>query len=254
MTHWTPPAVPRARGADGNPEIACWNCTLFRHCHPANGSNSPAGQLLAQVSQHRRVVRRGEHVFRPGDAFRYVYIVTSGSLKTYLSNPGQADQIAGFHLAGDVLGLEAVHGDAHPCGACALETSSVCAVPFVRLEELGDVTRQIQRQLLHIMSRRIANGLVQQAVLCRKSADERLAAFLISLSNHYRTHGFSATEFRLSMSRGDIANYLGLAEETVCRLFSRLDEQGLITVNRRSVVLNRLSDLSRMAAMTVAAI
>lgn len=242
------PAVPRARGVDGKSEIGCWNCTLFRHCNATHGRNR-ADKLRDEVSKQRRLLRRGEYVFRPGDTFRFVYVITSGSLKTYLSIPGRTDQISGFHLAGDVVGLEALHTGAHPCGARALETSSICEVPFDRLEDLGDATHQVLRQMLHIMSQRIGNDLVQKSVLCRKSADERLAAFLVGLSSHYRNHGFSPTEFRLTMSRGDIANYLGLAEETVSRLFSRLAEQGLITINRRSVVLNRLSELSLLAAV-----
>lgn len=248
MTDRPLPAVPGARSASGRPEIGCWNCTLFRHCHRELDRNR-AGELRDEVRKQRRLVRRGEHIFRPGDAFRFVYVVTSGSLKTYLSIPGRTDQIAGFHLAGDVVGLEALHSGVHPCGARALETSSICEVPFDRLEGLGDATLQVQRQMLHIMSQRIGNDLVQRSVLCRKSADERLAAFLVGLSTHHRNHGFSATEFRLTMSRGDIGNYLGLAEETVSRLFTRLAEQGLITINRRSVVLNRLSELSLLAAV-----
>jgi CRP/FNR family transcriptional regulator len=250
VTTRTFPGALRGRDTGGKPEIACWNCSLFRHCHLAHDGGT-TGDLLAEVGKHRRLVRRGELLFQPGDAFRFVYVVTSGSLKSYLPVHGGADRIGSFHLAGDVVGLEALHAGTHSCGARALETSSVCEVPFERIEHLGDVTRQVQRQMLHIMSRRIRNGLLLQAVLCRKSAHERLAAFLMGLSAHFRSHGFSATEFRLTMTRGDIANYLGLAEETVSRLFTRMDEQGMITINRRSVVLNKLPELSRMAGLPV---
>ncbi|MBI3570812.1 MAG: helix-turn-helix domain-containing protein, partial [Gammaproteobacteria bacterium] len=131
----------------------------------------------------------------------------------------------------------------------ALETSSLCELPLNRLEELGSVVTSVQRQLLRILSKQILHDQTLQVLLCKKTAEERLAAFLLSLSNRYKRRGFSAQEFHLSMPRQDIASYLGLAEETISRLFTRFQEQGLIKVVRKHVCLLDLPRLTDMVGL-----
>lgn len=226
-------------------KVACKDCSLFQLCLPV-GLGEPDLALLDRVIKRRHVLKRGEYLFRPGDPFVFVYAVRSGSIKTYTPIRDGTEQVTGFHLPGELLGLDAINTETHQCGAVALETSSVCELPLNRLEELGDMITNVQRQMLRIMSKQILHDQALQVLLCKGSAEERLAALLLSLSNRYKRRGFSATEFDLSMSRQDIASYFGLAEETVSRLFSRFQEQGLIEVTRKHV---RLRDLPRLASM-----
>jgi CRP/FNR family transcriptional regulator len=226
-------------------KVACKDCSLFQLCLPV-GLGEEELVLLDRLIRRRRVLRRGEYLFRPGDPFVYVYAVRSGSIKTYIPVRDGADQVTGFHLPGELLGLDAIHTERHQCGANALETTGVCELPLNRMEELGSAVTSLQRRMLRIMSRQILHDQTLQVLLCKRSAEERLAALLLSLSNRYKRRGFSATDFHLSMSRQDIASYLGLAEETVSRLFGRLQDQGLIEVLRKRVHLLNLRRLTSM--------
>ena len=226
-------------------KVACKDCSLFQLCLPV-GLGEEELALLDRLIRRRRVLRRGEYLFRPGDPFVYVYAVRSGSIKTYIPVRDGADQVTGFHLPGELLGLDAIHTERHQCGANALETTGVCELPLNRMEELGSAVTNLQRRMLRIMSRQILHDQTLQVLLCKRSAEERLAALLLSLSNRYKRRGFSATDFHLSMSRQEIASYLGLAEETVSRLFGRLQEQGLIEVLRKRVHLLNLRRLTSM--------
>jgi CRP/FNR family transcriptional regulator len=230
-------------------KVACKNCSLFQLSLPV-GLGEPDLALLERIVKRQRVIRRGEHLFRPGDPFLFVYAVNAGSIKTYTPIHGDADQVSGFHLPGEMLGLDAIDTETHHCGAVALETSGVCELPINRLEELGNVVTGLQRQLLRVLSKQILHDQTLQVLQCKKSAEERLAALLLSLSIRYKRRGFSASEFNLSMSRRDMASYLGLAEETVSRLFNRFHEQGLIAnATRKHVVLLDLPRLTEMVGL-----
>lgn len=226
-------------------KVACKDCSLFQLCLPV-GLGEEELALLDRLIRRRRVLKRGEHLFRPGDPFVFVYAVRSGSIKTYVPVRDGTDQVTGFHLPGELLGLDAIHTERHQCGAIALETTGVCELPLNRMEELGGAVVNVQRRMLRIMSRQILHDQTLQVLLCKRSAEERLAALLLSLSNRYKRRGFSATDFHLNMSRQEIASYLGLAEETVSRLFTRLQDQGLIRVLRKRV---HLLNLRRLVSM-----
>lgn len=232
-------------GPEGRLKVACKDCNLFQLCLPV-GLGEADLALLDRVIKRRRPLRRGEYLFRPGDPFLFIYAVKSGSFKSYTPLNNGPDQVTGFHLPGELLGLDAINARVHSCGARALETSSVCEVPLDRLEELGNVVTSVQRQMLRIMSTQIRHDHLLQVLLTKKTAAQRLAAFLSSLSERFQRRGFSAREFRLSMSRTDIGNYLGLAEETVSRLFTRFQDQRLITVAHKQL---RLTNLPRLVAM-----
>jgi CRP/FNR family transcriptional regulator, anaerobic regulatory protein len=226
-------------------KVACRDCSLFQLCLPV-GLDAEELARLDRLIRRRRVLRRGEYLFRPGDPFVFVYAVRSGSVKTYAPVRDGSEQVTGFHLPGELLGLDAIHTERHQCGAVALETTGICELPLNRMEELGSAVTNLQRRMLRIMSRQILHDQTLQVLLCKRSAEERLAALLLSLSNRYKRRGFSAAEFHLSMSRQEIASYLGLAEETVSRLFTRLQEQGLIEVLRKRVHLLNLRRLTSM--------
>lgn len=226
-------------------KLACKDCSLFQLCLPV-GVEEPDLELLDKIIKRRRPVKRGDHVFNIGSRFHAIYAVRSGSIKTYTATEDGQEQVTGFHLPGELLGLDAINTNRHPCGAKSLETSSICEIPFERLEELSSHIPSLQHQLLKIMSKELLHDQTLLTVLGRKNAEERLAALLVSLSERYRLRGFSATEFHLSMSRNDIGNYLGLAVETVSRLFTRFQSDGLLEVHRKHV---HIRDLERLRAM-----
>lgn len=225
--------------------IACPDCGMFQLCVSVDRAE-PDLALLDRIVKRRRELRRGEHLFRPGEPFLFIYAVRSGTLKTYAPVPGGRDRITGFHVPGELLGLDAIDSEVHPSGARALEPTSVCELPLHRLEELGGVVNSVQRQMLRLMSRQLLHDQQLQAVICRKGAEERLAAFLLGLSQRYAQHGFASDTFRLSMTRAEIGDYLGIAKETVSRLFTRLEQQGLIRFERRQL---RLLDRAGLAAL-----
>jgi CRP/FNR family transcriptional regulator, anaerobic regulatory protein len=228
--------------------IACKDCSLFQLCLPI-GVGEADIELLDRIIKRRRPLRRGEHLFHVGDPFQAIYAVRSGSIKTYTPTDDGHEQVIGFHLPGELAGLDAINGDVHPCAAKALETTSVCEIPFARLEELSDRVPSLQRQLLRVLSKEILHDHKLLMLISKKAAEERLAALLVSLSARFHRRGFSATEFHLSMSRNDMGNYLGLAVETVSRLFTRFQDEGLLKVQRKHVCLLDLQRLHRMAGV-----
>lgn len=225
--------------------VACKDCNLFQLCLPV-GIDAKELEELDSIIKRRRPVKRGEHLFRVGDPFQAIYAVRSGSIKTYTPTEDGHEQVTGFHLPGELLGLDAINLQHHPCAAKALETTSMCEIPFERLEELSMRLPSLQHQLLKIMSKEILHDQSLLMLLGKKSAEERLAALLLSLSTRYQQRGFSPSDFYLSMSRNDIGNYLGLAVETVSRLFTRFQDEGLLSVQRKHV---RIIDLPRMRAI-----
>lgn len=225
---------------------ACSGCNLRQLCLPL-GIPSQDVELLDALIKRRRPLARGRHVFRLGDEFRSLFAIRSGSVKTYTITEDGSEQVTGFHLPGEIIGLDAINSNQHPCAAKALETTSICELPFNRLDELASQIPGLGRQLMRIMSREIQADEELLMLLGKKSAEERLAALLMSLSRRYKERGFSPREFHLSMSRNDIGNYLGLAVETVSRLFTRFQQQGLIEVRYKYIRLQQIDALQALA-------
>lgn len=228
---------------------ACSNCSLQQLCLPV-GLNKSDIERLDELVKRRRVLQRGEQVFRLGDEFRALYAIRGGSVKTYTLTESGYEQITGFHLPGEIIGLDALNSPTHPCGAKVLETTSVCEVPFERLEELASCVPELSRQLLRIMSRELLADEELLILLGKKTAEERLATLLVSLSRRFQERGFSSHEFNLSMSRNDIGNYLGLAVETVSRLFTRFQQQGMISVQNKYIRLEDMQGLRELAGLS----
>lgn len=241
--HTHPSAVPLSDMPKG--KVACRDCSLFQLCLPV-GIDKVELAELDKIIKRRRPIQRGDHLFVTGDAFRSLYAVRSGSLKTYTLTEDGREQVTGFFLPGEIVGLDAIGEGRHTCSARALETTSVCEIPFDELETLGEHLPSLPKQLLRIMSKEMHHDQLLLMLLGKRAADERLAAFLLSLSQRFGQRGYSAAEFNLSMSRNDIANYLGLAVETVSRLFSRLQEDGSLAARSRNV---RLLDIDRLRAL-----
>jgi CRP/FNR family transcriptional regulator len=236
------PACVRPRGEG---KVACGNCSLFQLCLPA-GIGEPDVALLDRIVERPRPLPRGRELFRIGDPFRCFYAVRSGSVKTYTLAVDGSERVTGFHLPGELVGLDGLATGRHQSAAVTLDTVSVCEVPFERFEQLWKEVPSLPRQMMRVMSMEIHNDQILLMQLGKKSAEERFASFLAGLSARYRRRGFSAAEFHISMSRVDIGNYLGLADETVSRLFTRFQEEGLLAVERRHI---RLLDASRLQAV-----
>jgi len=227
-------------------EIACQNCGLYQLCLPM-GLDSADTALLDRYVKRRRMFKRGEVLYRIGEAFTYVYAIRSGSVKTYISTDDGRLQITGFHVPGELLGLNAIDEKRYNCEAMALETTSVCEISVDCFEELARQIPSVHYQMLRMMSKEIKHNQELMLLLGKKNAEERLATYLLSLSRRFAMRNYSPTQFNLSMSRGDIGNYLGIAEETVSRIFTRFQEEGVIASERRHIILNDLERLSTIA-------
>ncbi|WP_310451656.1 fumarate/nitrate reduction transcriptional regulator Fnr [Sulfuritalea sp.] len=232
--------------------ITCNNCGIYQLCLPL-GLNQTDLSLLDSIVKRKEVYKRGQVLFRPGERFDYLYAIRSGSVKTYVSTDDGRVQITGFHIAGELLGLSALASRQYSSEAKALETISVCKVEISRLDEIAQQIPSIHYQMLRIMSGQIRHDEELMLLLGKRSAEERLAEYLVGLSRRFASRNYSGTEFRLSMSRLDIGNYLGIAEETVCRILGRFQEDGLITADRRQVCLKDIKRLGALAHVAVAA-
>jgi CRP/FNR family transcriptional regulator len=223
-------------------KVACSDCSLRGLCLPL-GLNSDEMHRLDQIIKRPRPLQREQFLYRTGDAFRSIYVVRSGSIKTFTTTKSGEQQITGFHLPGEIVGLDGVSSDYYNCNAQALEMTSICQVPFNRLEELSSAMPGLQHQLHRLMSKEL---LADQEILLqlgKMSAEERLAAFLVNLSNRSAQRGYSPHEFNISMTRTDIGNYLGLAVETISRQFTHFHEMGLLEAARKHI---RILDLNRL--------
>ena len=225
--------------------VACSNCNLRELCLPVD--LTPAEMTrLEDLSNHKRSYATGDYLYRSGDRFRSLHAIRSGSFKTRVLHEDGREQVTGFLMAGEIIGLEAISTDVHTCEAIAMEDSEVCELPYARLEQLSREIPSLQRHLYKIMSREIVRDQGIMLLLGSMRAEERLAAFLLNLSQRNATHGMSATQLRLRMSRLEIGSYLGLKLETVSRAFSHFQEEGLIQVKARAVEILALPRLRAM--------
>ncbi len=227
----------------GRMRRSCAACSLRSLCLPAGISGEDLHRLDAVV-RARLPLTSGEGLFRAGDDFSNLFVVRAGCIRTTHPASDGDEQVIGFHLPGELLGLDAISDGYHQCDAVALERTSVCAVPFAQLEEVATHVPGLQHQVLRIISRELVQDQQHLAALGRRTARERLALFLHSLSQRLHAAGYSGEDFRLPMSRDDIASYLGLALETVSRLLGRLSHEGVIAVERRRV---RVLDTAALA-------
>jgi CRP/FNR family transcriptional regulator, anaerobic regulatory protein len=225
--------------------VSCQDCSLSELCLPRTLNVDEIDRLDAIV-RRGRLLDRGQLVFDAGDAFDSLYVVRSGSLKSSMTTPDGREQIVGFHLPGELVGLDGFSTGVHHCFAQGLETTSVCGLPTDRIEELSHEVPGLDRALHRLLGREIAEDQALLLLLGKGTAEERLAAFLLSLSRRHAERGFSPTRFNLSMSRHEIGNYLGLALETVSRQFAKLQSAGVLRVNRRAVEIRALDALRRL--------
>ncbi len=230
-------------------KTACKSCNLHDLCLPL-GLDMGDIDKLDEIIKRSRPLQKGEYLFNSGDPFTSIYAVRSGSIKTFTESEQGDEQITGLYLPGELMGLDAIHDGEHLGSAIALETTSLCEIPFDILETLSSQIPGLHHQLFRIMSKEIASDQSLLMLMAQKSAEERLAAFLVNLSSRLKQRNFSETEFNLSMSRKDIGNYLGLTIETISRTFSRFQSEGILSTQRKYVKIHKLHTLKDMAGLS----
>jgi CRP/FNR family transcriptional regulator len=225
---------------------------------PVANASEPLGALPAEVAtivtrvaQCKRRVRQGECLFRSGAPFHDLFVVRAGMFKTILIDLEGREQVTGFQMAGEVLGLDGIETEQCQSSAVALEDSEVWEIPFSQLEALCRQDRAMQRMFHRLMSREIQRDYLMMLLLGSMSAEERLAAFLVNLSQRLTERGYSPVRFVLRMSRREIGSYLGLTLETVSRVFSRFQREGLIRAELKAVELKHLERLRAMVGIAV---
>ena len=215
-------------------KTACSQCNLRELCLPFGLDPNEVDQLDELVGS-RRKIKRQQHLYRSGDSFEAIYAIRAGSFKTDVILEDGRDQVTGFQMTGEVLGLDGISTEHHSCNAIALEDSEVCVIPFGRLEELSRQVESLQHQFHKIMSREIVRDHGVMLLLGSMRAEERLAAFLLNLTQRLHARGFSASALVLRMTREEIGSYLGLKLETVSRTFSKFQDEGLLEVKQRDI-------------------
>ncbi|RDL45828.1 transcriptional regulator FNR [Marinomonas piezotolerans] len=223
----------------------CQNCSLSALCLPISLADEDVNRL-DQIIERKRPLKKGELLFRQGQEFDSVFAVRTGTLKTFnITNSGE-EQITGFYCPSELLGLSGIDNNTYPISAKALETTTVCEIPFSHLEQLTAQIPSLKHQIFRLMSRKICDDQQMMVLLGKKNADEKVASFLLNLSQRFKKRGYSATSFRLSMSRGEIGNYLGLAVETVSRVMTRFQKNGLIDVEGKEITIVDLPEMEKL--------
>jgi CRP/FNR family transcriptional regulator len=226
-------------------KVACSNCNLRELCMPVGLSENDLERLDDLVAT-RRKNKKGTTLFSNGEKFTSLYAIRTGFFKTCLASEDGRDQVTGFQMAGEIIGLDGIVNDQHSCDAIALEDAEVCVMPFERIEEISREVTALQHHVHKIMSREIVREHGVMLLLGSMRAEERLAAFLLNLVQRLHSRGFSQTELVLRMTREEIGSYLGLKLETVSRTFSKFVDDGIVEVNQRHVKILNAEALQRM--------
>ncbi|MPW19190.1 helix-turn-helix domain-containing protein [Paraburkholderia sp. CNPSo 3157] len=214
-------------------------------CNPADLSADELAQVDSLVCEVR-TVQRGANLYRANDPFHSVYVLRSGSFKTIVMHREGREQVTGFQISGEILGLDGIAGGQHRCGAVALERSTVCVIPFEPLENLCREIKPMQRHLHRMMSWEIVRETNMILLLGTMRAEQRVAAFLLNLAERYGTLGYSATEFNMRMTRNEIGSYLGITLETASRMFSKLQQERLVHARGKQIRILDSAALARL--------
>ena len=226
-------------------KTVCSSCSLRELCLPMGMSEEEIAKLDTLVYTRKRI-KRGENIYRAGDPFNSLYAIRSGFFKSNVILEDGRDQVTGFHMPGEIMGMDGISTDRHACNGTALEDGEICVIPFGRLEEVAHQVRTLQHQFHKVMSREIVRDQTVMMLLGSMRAEERLAAFLLNLSQRFVARGYSPSEFHLRMTREEIGSYLGLKLETVSRIFSKFQEDGLISVQQKHIRILQVEGLEAL--------
>ena len=229
----------------GTLKAACSQCNLRELCL-TYGLNEQDLERIDSLVGSRRRIRRGTHLYRAGEEFEALFAIRSGFFKTDVLLEDGRDQVTGFQMAGEILGMDGISTEAHTCNAIALEDSEVCVIPYDQLESLGREIEALQHNFHQVMSREIVRDHGLMMLLGSMRAEERLSAFLLNMSQRFTARGYSSAEFHLRMTREEIGSYLGLKLETVSRAFSKFQEEGLIAVQQKHIRILDIPGLKKI--------
>ena len=226
-------------------EVSCTSCNLRELCMPAGLCMEDLEQVQSIVYARRRV-KRGESLFGAGDDFTAIYAIRSGTFKTSVVDGEGREQVTGFFMGGELLGMDGIGSGRYNGTAVALEDSEICVMPYSLIESMAHDYPQLQRHLHAVLSREIVRDHGVMMLLGSMRAEERLAAFLSNLSKRFLRRGYSHSDFHLRMTREEIGSYLGLKLETVSRLFSQFQKDGLIEVEQKHVRIVDIAGLEKI--------
>ena len=227
-------------------KVNCGNCRLNTICLPISLHIEDIDRL-SQIIQRSKPLQKGEYLFRANEEFTSVYAIRSGAVKAMTLSDNGDEQITGFYLPGEVVGMDGLADNLYTNSVIALETASVCEIPFNRLEELSLKIPSLQRHFFQLMSREITQEQQVITLLSKSSAEARIASLLLSISSRNSRRNLSANDFLLPMSRTDIGNFLGLTIETVSRIFTRLQKSGVVNVNKKEITISDMPALQQLA-------
>ncbi|CAO96732.1 FNR family transcription factor [Erwinia tasmaniensis] len=230
----------------GGCAIHCQDCSISQLCIPFTLNEHELDQL-DNIIERKKPIQKGQTLFKAGDELKSLYAIRSGTIKSFTITEQGDEQITGFHLAGDLVGFDAISGSQHPGFAQALETAMVCEIPFETLDDLSGKMPSLRQQMMRLMSGEIKDDQDMILLLSKKNAEERLAAFIYGLSQRFGQRGFSQREFRLTMTRSDIGNYLGLTVETISRLLGRFQKSGMLAVKGKYITVEDHETLAHLA-------
>ena len=227
----------------------CSTCSLRELCLPVGLMPNEFEQLDAVIRQSRRL-KKGEYLFRAGEPFSSLYAIRTGFFKTTVASQDGRDQVTGFFMSGELIGMDGICSHVHSCDAVALEDSEVCEIPFSSLEQLLGNMPTLLRHFHRMMSQEITREQSVMLLLGNMQATQRFAAFIVNLASRYEARGYSGSNFQLRMSREEIGNYLGLTIESVSRLLSKFKKEGWLRVSNREIEILQPAKLKAITAGT----
>ncbi|KGK01613.1 fumarate/nitrate reduction transcriptional regulator Fnr [Thalassotalea sp. ND16A] len=228
--------------------IKCQNCSISELCLPFS-LNETELNLLDDIIQRKKPIQKNTQIFKAGEPLQTLYAIRSGTFKTFIISEQGEEQITGFHLAGDLMGFDALSKRHHPSFAKALETSMVCEIPFEVLDTLSSKIPKLKAQMMSLMSDELQCNSEMFLLLNRKNAEQKLATFLASYGKRLGNRNLSAIEFILPMTRSEIGNYIGLTIETISRLMTRFQKEGLIKVENKFITILDKDSLYKVAGI-----
>ncbi len=227
-------------------QVSCSSCSLASLCLPYGLDNTEL-QKLENIIHHKPVLEKNEVQYHAGDKQQAIYAVRSGAFKTIMTTSDGAEQITGFYLPGELLGLDGLGDGTYKCTAIALETASLCELRTEKFDDIFQNISGLRNQLLHLIGEEISSDHQKLLAMGQLKGEERIATFLLSLGNRLAKRGFSPRVFNLPMPRHDLANYLGLAVETLSRMLSHLQKQGVISVKQRNIEITDMTAIRILA-------
>ncbi len=216
--------------------IHCQNCSFSHLCLPVALDKTEI-ESLDDIIERKKPLHKGDALIQSGDPFSSLYAVRTGSFKSFVTNADGEEQITGFHFPGDIVGFDALRENRHHSYTQALETAMVCELPYETLDEVAMQFPKLRHQIMSFMSAEIKQDHDMMMLLNKRTAEERLMYFIANLSERFEARGFSNKEFHLTMTRNEIGNYLGLTIETISRLLSRFQKEGIIRVEGKLITI-----------------